>query len=305
LRAGAIIFGYHRVANNSWDPFELSVSPRNFTEQLEILRRHTNPVALGELLDSLHNGGSTKRAVAVTFDDGYADCLTTIKPLLERFGVPASVFVVTGWLGREPWWDRLARIFAPSRKLPEKLQVEVRGEEHTWALERCEGPRGRKTLVWDLYRLLNPLNPDERTTLLGEIILSVGVPADEDPEHRCLTPEELALLAAGGLIQPGAHTDTHVNLDCLPVTDQQAEIATCKLVLEEILGRPVSAFSYPHGSLNGVTRRLVRQAGFSYGCGSRPDAVFPESDPFELPRLWVPDLDGPRFRRWLRGWVGG
>jgi peptidoglycan/xylan/chitin deacetylase (PgdA/CDA1 family) len=304
LRGGAIVLGYHRVADSSWDPFELAVSPGNFAEQLEILRRQTTPVSLGELLESLQNGERPRRAIAVTFDDGYADSLTTIKPLLERAGVPASVFVVTGWLGREPWWDRLARILAPSRVLPESLRLRVGRNEHTWILDHYADPRARKPLVWELYRLLAPVTPDQRMALLVEISRVVGFPTGDRPEHRCLTREEVALLADGSLIQPGAHTDSHVGLGGLEVQAQQAEIETSKAVLEEVLGRPVPGFSYPHGSMNGDTRRLVRQAGFSYGCGSRPDAVFPESDPFELPRVWVPDFDGPRFGRWLRGWIG-
>jgi peptidoglycan/xylan/chitin deacetylase (PgdA/CDA1 family) len=49
-------------------------------------------------------------AVAITFDDGYADLLANAKPLLERADVPATAFVVAGGLGRPFWWDELAAL---------------------------------------------------------------------------------------------------------------------------------------------------------------------------------------------------
>ena len=47
----------------------------------------------------------TDRAVVVTFDDGYVDVLETAYPLLARYEIPATVFVVSGCLGKRFWWD--------------------------------------------------------------------------------------------------------------------------------------------------------------------------------------------------------
>ena len=67
------------------------------------------------------SGGDVPSAgVVVTFDDGYADNFHNAKPLLERYEIPATVFVTTGYLQdqREFWWDELERILLQPGTLP-------------------------------------------------------------------------------------------------------------------------------------------------------------------------------------------
>ena len=85
---------------------------------------------------------------------------------------------------------------------------------------------------------------------------------------------------------------------------QRTEIEASKAALEKITRQSVHVFSYPHGSSDGNTSSLVQQSGFEYACGSTPHAVFPTSDPFDLPRIWVPDINGRAFLKWLRSWMG-
>src|SRR5215510_103661 len=106
---GAVILLYHRVTELSSDPQLLCVSRQHFAEHLEILRKYGFPIALKHV-DQTRRG---RPGVILTFDDGYADNLNNAKPLLERYDVPATVFVTTGYVGsrREFWKDYLERIF--------------------------------------------------------------------------------------------------------------------------------------------------------------------------------------------------
>jgi peptidoglycan/xylan/chitin deacetylase (PgdA/CDA1 family) len=70
-----------------------------------VLRKHGYPLSLRELFQGLHEGRLPQRAIVLTFDNGYADRLYAAKPLLERFHIPATVFITTGSLGHEFWWD--------------------------------------------------------------------------------------------------------------------------------------------------------------------------------------------------------
>src|SRR3972149_2982228 len=101
-----LLLMYHRVVNLESDPPSLCVSPSNFTEQLEFLKKFCHPVSLQQLVKSLDKKGLPRRAIAVTFDDGYVDNLYNAKPLLESFDIPATVFLTTGYIGQnhEFWW---------------------------------------------------------------------------------------------------------------------------------------------------------------------------------------------------------
>src|ERR671912_1837193 len=177
-----LILLYHRVAELRLDPWFLSVTPRNFAEHLEVLQRYAHPISLQRLFQGLLEGGLPERAVAVTFDDGYADNLHDAKPLLARYEVPATVFLATGFIGqkREFWWDELDRLLLQPGTLPERVRLRVDGETYEWELGEAaeytredfqchrgwkawtESQTPRQQLYTALYDLLRPLGAAER-----------------------------------------------------------------------------------------------------------------------------------------------
>src|SRR5437588_8253343 len=102
---GALVLLYHRVTELSCDPQALAVSPRHFAEHLEILRRQATPLALSRLKHAAARRGM-RRPVVLTLDDGYADSLLEAHPVLSRHEIPATFFIVAGFIGagREFFW---------------------------------------------------------------------------------------------------------------------------------------------------------------------------------------------------------
>lgn len=276
-RAGprAVVLGYHRVAEERHDPLGLCTPPPVLERHLQAVRQYGEPLRLLDLAAATARGSPPPRGVAVTFDDGYADALSTAKPLLERYGIPATVFVVTGYLGREFWWDELIRI--------------------------CQGVLGS-----DGYRAhsrLERLPDDQRREELRRLAASRSAGTQGAVGARALRADELSDLTAGGLIELGAHSHSHPLLSSLSRPDQQDEIAGCKKLLERVTG-DVHAFAYPHGDHSEGTVGLVREAGYQCACTSIPDVCHVGTDPFTLPRFWPGPRDDGRFSRWLRWWLG-
>jgi peptidoglycan/xylan/chitin deacetylase (PgdA/CDA1 family) len=92
---------YHGVADvpRRRDPHGLCIPAGAMRRQIAWLRRRGYAlVTFGELVRRSVEGLGAGLA-ALTFDDGFADNLHALVPLLE--GLPATVFAASGWLGRE------------------------------------------------------------------------------------------------------------------------------------------------------------------------------------------------------------
>jgi len=99
-------------------------------------------------------------------------------------------------------------------------------------------------------------------------------------------------------------------------TAARSEVITCKLRLEDALGKEVRSFAYPKGRKSSFapwTREILAKAGYRAACTTVEGAVVPSSDPMLLPRIDVNGSDGRAqfawkiegqydFLRWIRRW---
>jgi peptidoglycan/xylan/chitin deacetylase (PgdA/CDA1 family) len=262
--------------------------------------------------------------VAVTFDDGYTDVLYTAKPLLEAMEVPATTFITTGNLGskREFWWDELERLLLCPGTLPATLEVAIGKQLHRWELgaaadySEAEALRNRTTrsyaaspgtrhaLYHSVWQQLFPAPEEERQHVLAILTQWAGDPGLARAEFRSLHPDEVEALARDGLVEVGAHTVTHPALSAHAATTQLFEITESKRALEQILGRPVTSFAYPHGEYSRETLTLLRRAGVRRACTIRDGHITRRSDPLQLPRYNVQDWAAPEFEEHLSRWLG-
>ncbi|QHG19852.1 polysaccharide deacetylase family protein [Nostoc sp. ATCC 53789] len=319
---GALILMYHRVAEADSDPWSLCVTPKHFAEHLEVLRQYGYPLHLQQLTKRLSDRQYINRSIVVTFDDGYADNFYHAKPLLEKYDIPATVFVTTGGIDqkREFWWDELEQLLLQPDILPDLLRLNIHGKTYQWKLgeathyseadhqrdRHCrmgrklrQYPTLRHTLYRSLYQLLQFLPIYERNKLLDELAIWANAEPVGRSTHRSLSKEEMLALESGGLIEIGAHTVTHPFLSQLPIASQQDEIQHSKDYLEKILGHVITSFSYPHGSYTNETTSIVQETGFTCACSSIVGKVQQNSSFFLLPRVVVEDWDGETFAHWL------
>jgi peptidoglycan/xylan/chitin deacetylase (PgdA/CDA1 family) len=93
------ILMYHNIGNEKGSFF---VAPENFTKQMEYINKNGYEViTLDELVTSIKNKKPLKRnKVVITFDDGYRDNFQYAYPVLRRLGFPATVFLITDFIGR-------------------------------------------------------------------------------------------------------------------------------------------------------------------------------------------------------------
>lgn len=296
------MLGYHRIADSADDPFGLCTSPARFSEHLALLRRVGRPIALAEMSAALRRGTLPRRAVVVTLDDGYADSLHHAMPALQAHEVPATVFVTSGLMGREPWWDRLARLLRASGPAA-SATIESWGRTSGWNPAHAAGTDANPAdRIRRLHRALLGSPAAARDSALDELERRLGTSDAGVPDARGLEPDELRRLAEWDGIEVGAHGVSHPMLAQLPPAAQRIEIEESRRTLETLIGARVCAFSYPNGSHSALTRALVRECGFESACASFEGVASRRSDPFALPRMWVGDLDPGALASRLRIW---
>jgi peptidoglycan/xylan/chitin deacetylase (PgdA/CDA1 family) len=281
----------------------MCVSPQNFEQQLAILRDASNPITLEAFVESQYSNSLPPRAVVITFDDGYIDNLQNAWPLLERYRVPATLFIATGFLGSMFWWDELARLIMETETSSTNLNLTINGQSYRWEVNKED--ETRKRLLEEIYQLLLPLDEISRQQSLYQLNkwADLGAIPVDASDMRCMVESEIRQIAKGGVVTIGAHTVTHPRLTDLPTKGQQFEIDKSRDCLQQIIERPIKHFSYPNGSYNETTKKLLNQAGFTAACASYNDIAHSRTDPFTLPRFWVPDWNGEKFGRWLSHWL--
>jgi len=310
-----LILMYHSIAEIEHDPFQLAVTPEHFTDHMAVLKERFHPMSLSQLVKALANDSVPDRAVAITFDDGYANNYTLAKPILEQFCIPATVFVTSenDIENREFWWDALDSLFLRCADLPRYLSIQIDGElfvrelanfsrsdidTHIPSPSHPDGVISRRNAFDQLWALLFDLDHHNQQLILDNLFLWAGITPTIRESHRPLSTEEIRNLAQSGLVDIGGHTSTHSNLPRLTTRNQISEIGQNKTYLEETLGRPVTSFSYPYGRYSDETKILVKNAGFDFACAADGSMTL-RKDFFRLPRVGIGNLDGVRFENMI------
>ncbi len=268
---------YHRVIETDDDPYGLAVPPEVFDAHMERLSEDYRVLTADELVALIaRRRRIPSRSIVVTFDDGYFDLATHVKPVLERRGVPATAFVSTAEIGtgRERWWDELAHL---EGGLPDPAR----------------------------YAAMRAMDAPAREAALDALAESLGSPRPARAKNRSLTVRELAALAESPLVTIGAHTVSHGALAALDPDAQRAEVAGGKAALEAMLGRPVTLFSYPFGgadAVSDVTRAVVAEAGFSAAFTTEFGLAFSWSACLGIPRCSMSALPPAEFSAQLDQW---
>jgi peptidoglycan/xylan/chitin deacetylase (PgdA/CDA1 family) len=247
--SSAAIVMYHGVTDQVLSvPSWCQLPVANFTEQIDYLSQHYTPLPLREIVDRLGRRlPLPPRPAAVTFDDGFRNVLTTALPVLQRYQVPATVFLVTSLVGtRQPAWPD--RLFLTVAAYPaERLEWQGR----TWELRR---PVDRMNAYRDLACQLKRLPQLQKEETLRQLTEHLGGYREvtADAPLATLDWNEVEELSRSGLVDFGSHTHTHPILSRCTVAAQETELRTSRDLLRERLGQ-ADLFAYPNGCAEDFT----------------------------------------------------
>jgi peptidoglycan/xylan/chitin deacetylase (PgdA/CDA1 family) len=286
------ILVYHRVLPEP-DPMLPTVpSAAEFRWQMELVAGWFNVLPLSEAVDRLYAGRLPRRALCVTFDDGYADNHEVALPIAESLGLPLGFFIASGYLdGGIMWNDTVTECFRRTpdpREMSRRLGVEVE-------LPDASLPERRRLAAEAVIERLKHSPPEVRAEGVEWLASRADGPL---PQNLMMTSEQIADLARRGM-DIGAHTVTHPILALLDGPSARREIAAGKARLEEIVGSPVGLFAYPNGKAGrDFTERdadLLARHGFKAAVTTEPGVSSRATPPFGLRRFTPWDRTPLRF----------
>lgn len=287
--AGSLsILIFHRVLAQPDPIFPLEVDGGRFDRLMAMVARAYRVLPLADAVERLQQRRLPARALAITFDDGYADNHDVALPILRRHGLGACFFIATGFLdGGRMFNDTV--IEAIRRGPSAGIDLGALGLGHV----PLDTPQRRQQAIDKVLPLVKYRPPAERDALLEQVRHACGKPAL--PDDLMMRSEQLRALHAAGM-EIGAHTVHHPILRTLDDAQAEREIATSRDRLRNLTGAAVDLFAYPNGrpdqdyDLRDVS--IVERLGFRAAVSTAVGVADARSPVFQLPR-YTPWQPGP------------
>ena len=295
-RSKALILTYHRFGELRDG---VKTSARAFARQLDYLASHYRVVPLSYLAELMKRGRELPpRVAALTIDDGYLDAYEIAFPVLRRYGVPATIFLVTAFVDRKCWmWTDKPRFLALKTRAT-RLEADLGGEKLRMSLS---GRASRLKAATELNSRLKALPDELKEATINSIASSLRVSLPELPPHEycSLTWDQAREMESFG-VEIGSHSVSHPILTNLDEAVLRAELKESKARLEAELGHAVKLFCYPNGNYDARVRRAVEEAGYTCAVTVEPGLNDGVSDMLALKRVHT-EQDLARFAQATSG----
>lgn len=253
------IFMYHGIDSNGSNRFNTRhTSKTDFEKQLIYLKKTSNILTLEDFFQEKFING--KPNVSITFDDGYLNNYTNAKPLLEKYEVPATVFV-TGINRTEDhflWADFVDAIHLMNQNkllIGDQVYQKINGiytnndgQSIYYYIKNIRADYTFKQLIYSQFPIVHDfLNLPEN----GEL-------------SQLMNDEQIISLSQSPFVQIGSHGFYHNNLNKIPLNEVIHELQASKEYLEGLVNYEINTIGYPDGGYTDEVKDAAEKVGFTY-----------------------------------------
>lgn len=275
LRGKAVLLTYHRVLSEE-DLAGHYVQPGMyvlrdvFERQMRFVKGHFQVLPLSRLIGMWESGrwDDGTRYCVITFDDGWRDNYLHAYPLLKDYGIPATIFLPTAFIGTNRWFwqDRLGYLLKHSYDAGRARKSTGNAASLLARTPVLSGGNGRSSgeQVDSAIERCKILSRQEIEELINGLEEALGMKV---PEGRMLLDwDEIREMSDSG-ISFGSHSATHRILTMLTADEVRDEVEGSFRALREREINHSPVFCYPNGNRNREIERQVKEAGYRAAVG--------------------------------------
>lgn len=295
LDNGVLVLYYHRINNIKYDPFELCVSVKNFEMQMKYIKSHYKVFRFGE------EWKTDSKGIVITFDDGYEDNLKNALPILEKYHIPATIFVATGQILRREimWWDELYELVV-EKNVNKYIVIQDETLGCKWRTDKYEL---KLNCYFAIHKLMNHyISLEKKEEWMEQLRKQVPIKMHSS-DYNLLTPDSLKVLSQSELITIGGHTVSHMSLGKMTEGEQETEIKENLNQLEKIISKKITTFSYPFGTVdvdfNDYTKKVCEKYGIKKAATTDQRVWRLGEDTLAVPRCEVKNWEEMQFAHQL------
>lgn len=274
---------YHRVIDTNYNFWKLNVSPVTFEKHIKYISENYEVLRLEEEWDN--HVEADRKYVVITFDDGYVDNYKYALPILEKYHVPATIFVSTDLIDTNEmyWWDELEKVFIIDKYIGEF--------KHNDVLYRVTNSDDREKVCITIRNCIKNMSPMERRNSMSALRSALGVEQSYTSELRCVNTLELNKMAASPFITIGGHTKSHLSMGNIhPNELLRSEIEESLSILKDKINKNATVFAYPFGGAEdrcSEADRIITECGINKSVLVMNGNISVKDDMYNLPRHMV------------------
>jgi peptidoglycan/xylan/chitin deacetylase (PgdA/CDA1 family) len=281
------IIVHHRVLERVDPLLPDTIDARALDEHFEMLARLFTVLPLDEAVEMAAQGTLPRRAVSITFDDGYRDNFDVALPILKKHRLTATVYLASSFLdGGRMFCDTAIEC---ARRLP---AGEIDLTAFGLGRRQVGDVPSRIRIGGELNDVVKYRPVGEREALCERIESLVDEPL---PKDLMMTSDQVTRASREG-ITFGGHTVNHPNMAGLDAETARREIVHNREAITALTGRPPRTFAYPFGkpgaNYTTSTMALVREAGYASAVSMSWGVATVDSQRFQLPRFGPAERHG-------------
>ena len=248
-REGAIILLYHEIDSQT------------FEQHVKHIMKYWDIISLDDLLERIRRKQNLKNSIIITFDDGWKSNYTNVLPIIRKYNISITLYVVSNLIDTE---------------------------KELWTLTiknlRLIKSKANKVVVQNT-EYFKSISNRKREAEIDELISRLGYTVQE---RSMLSLSEIREMIDSKLVFLGSHSRGHPCLTMMADDEANDEIISSRKDLESKLGvNSVVHFSYPNGDYNDSHIKMLKNAGYSTAVTMIPGPNTHQTDPYQLRRVLI------------------